>query len=134
MIVRMAKKQRISKKKPVSSEDVLRAVLYLTETMATKEDIVEIKARMATTKHIEALKDDVDVLGEDIDSLTGEVQNVRTQMVTKQDVQSLVDSAKEDVLEEIRPIAHAIDKDAVTVVSHEKRIIVLERKVGVLSK
>ena len=134
MIVRMAKKQRISKKKPVSSEDVLRAVLYLTETMATKEDIVEIKARMATTKNIEALKDDVDVLGEDIDSLTGEVQNVRTQMVTKQDVQSLVDSAKEDVLEEIRPIAHAIDKDAVTVVSHEKRIIVLERKVGVLSK
>ena len=89
MIVRMAKKQRISKKKPVSSEDVLRAVLYLTETMATKEDIVEIKARMATTKHIEALKDDVDVLGEDIDSLTGEVQNVRTQIVTKQNFQTL---------------------------------------------
>ncbi len=134
MIVRMVKKQRISKKKPVSSEDVLRAVLYLTETMATKEDIVEIKARMATRKHIEALKDDVDALGEDIDSLTGEVQNVRTQMVTKQDVQSLVDSAKEDLLEEIRPIAHAIDKDALTVISHEKRITVLERKVGVLTK
>ena len=133
-MARMVKKQRISKKKPVSSEDVLRAVLYLTETMATKEDIVEIKARMATRKHIEALKDDVDALGEDINSLTSDVQNVRTQIVTKQDVQSLVDSAKDDVLEEIRPIAHAIDKDSVTVVSHEKRIIVLERKAGVLTK
>ena len=133
-MARMVKKQRISKKKLVSSEDVLRAVLYLAETMATKEDIVEIKARMATRKHIEALKDDVDALGEDINSLTSDVQNVRTQIVTKQDVQSLVDSAKDDVLEEIRPIAHAIDKDSVTVVSHEKRIIVLERKVGVLTK
>ena len=133
-MARMVKKQRISKKKLVSSEDVLRAVLYLAETMATKEDIVEIKARMATRKHIEALKDDVDALGEDINSLTSDVQNVRTQIVTKQDVQSLVDSAKDDVLEEIRPIAHAIDKDSVTVVSHEKRITVLERKVGVLTK
>ena len=133
-MARMVKKQRISKKKLVSSEDVLRAVLYLTETMATKEDIVEIKARMATRKHIEALKDDVDALGEDINSLTSDVQDVRTQIVTKQDVQSLVDSAKDDVLEEIRPIAHAIDKDSVTVVSHEKRITVLERKVGVLTK
>ena len=133
-MARMVKKQRISKKKPVSSEDVLRAVLYLTETMATKEDIVEIKARMATRKHIEALKDDVDVLGEDVDSLTSEVQDVRTQMVTKQDVQSLVESAKDDVLEEIRPIAHAIDKDSVTIISHEKRITVLERRVGVAAK
>ena len=133
-MARMVKKQRISKKKLVSSEDVLRAVLYLAETMATKEDIVEIKARMATRKHIEALKDDVDALGEDINSLTSDVQDVRTQIVTKQDVQSLVDSAKDDVLEEIRPIAHAIEKDSVTVVSHEKRIIVLERKVGVLTK
>ena len=133
-MARMVKKQRISKKKLVSSEDVLRAVLYLAETMATKEDIVEIKARMATRKHIEALKDDVDALGEDINSLTSDVQDVRTQIVTKQDVQSLVDSAKDDVLEEIRPIAHAIDKDSVTVVSHEKRITVLERKVGVLTK
>jgi len=133
-MARMVKKQRISKKKLVSSEDVLRAVLYLAETMATKEDIVEIKARMATRKHIEALKDDVDALGEDINSLTSDVQDVRTQIVTKQDVQSLVDSAKDDVLEEIRPIAHAIDKDSVTVVSHEKRIIVLERKAGVLTK
>lgn len=130
----MAKKRGTAKKKIVSSEDVLRAVLYLTETMATKEDIAEIKARMATTKHVETLKDDIDILGDDIGSIAGEVQNMRGQMVTKEDVQSLVDSAKEDILEEVRPIAHAIDKDAVTVVNHEKRIVILERRAGVATK
>lgn len=35
---------------------------------------------------------------------------------------------KEEILEEIRPIARAVDKDAVTILDHEKRLKRLELK------
>ena len=124
----MSKKRlQTPKKGPISSADVLRAVLHFTETMAAKEDLAEIKVRMATTKHVEAIKDDVDVIGENIDTLNGEVRYIRGEMVTKADVRSIVDKAKEELLSEIRPIARAVDKDAVTLINYEKCITKIER-------
>ena len=49
----------------------------------------------------------------------------------KEDVRAIVDGvveeAKEEILGEVRPIAKAVDKDAVMVVSHEKRIMKIEK-------
>ena len=44
-------------------------------------------------------------------------------------VASMIDDAKEELLSEIRPIARAVDKDAVTLVDHEKRITRIEHKI-----
>lgn len=41
---------------------------------------------------------------------------------------------KEDILGEIRPIGKAFDKDAVTLIDHGKRIVVLEQKAGIAAK
>lgn len=52
------------------------------------------------------------------------VTDMSKRMATKDDLADV----KEDILKEIRPIARAVDKDAVTILSHEKRITALEKK------
>ena len=57
-------------------------------------------------------------------------------MATKDDLTSYatkndIEKVKEDILEEIRPIAKAVDKDAEIVIDHGKRIVALERKTGI---
>ncbi|MDO8561629.1 MAG: hypothetical protein Q7S05_02260 [bacterium] len=78
--------------------------------MATKEDIVSIHRVMAT-------KDDL------------------KNFATKDDVRAIVDGvvekAKREILDVVRPLAKAVDKDAVTVVNHEKRIIKIERHLAI---
>jgi archaellum component FlaC len=64
------------------------------------------------------------------------VTDMDRRMATKEDLKDFATKAdlerfKEDILEEIRPITKAVDKDAVTLVNHEKRIISLERKTAV---
>ncbi len=53
-------------------------------------------------------------------------------MVTKDALRSYatkndLERFKEELLEEIRPIAKAVDKDAVTLVNHERRIARVEK-------
>ncbi len=122
-IIRNMKK----KKNGVSSKDILRAVLYLTETMATKENLVDIKIHMATTKHIEAIKDDLDIIGEDIDALKGELAHVRSEMATKENLET----AKSEIIEQLQPLEVAFDKDAEIVVDYGKRIAKIERHLAI---
>lgn len=53
-------------------------------------------------------------------SLGEQVRAVKSELVTK--IDDKVEAAKEEILKEVRPIAKAIDKDAVTIVEHEKRL------------
>ena len=43
---------------------------------------------------------------------------------TKNDLEKV----KQEILEEIRPIAKAVDKDAITIIRHERRIARLEQR------
>lgn len=58
-------------------------------------------------------------------------------MATKDELERVknnLERVKAEILEVIEPIGKAVDKDAVSIVNHEKRISVLERRVGVSSK
>ena len=43
---------------------------------------------------------------------------------------SELEKVKEDILEELRPIGKAVDKDAVTIVNHERRIARIEERLS----
>ena len=69
------------------------------------------------------------------------VLDINERMATKDDLQQFrdeaeekFDSLKEGLTLEIRAVSKAVDRDAETVIQHGKRIIVLERKVGVATK
>jgi|GEM_PF-4928184 len=44
-------------------------------------------------------------------------------------VKSMIEDAKEELLGEMRPIARAVDTDAVNLVDHERRIRKIEHKI-----
>src|SRR3990167_4965190 len=53
---------------------------------------------------------------------------------TKDDVRAIVDGAKEEILKIVRPLAKAVDKDAVIIYKHENRIVRIEQKLGLSLK
>jgi|GEM_PF-6552319 len=97
----MAKKRQ---QRGVSNEKIMGLLLDMDERMATKDDLKGF-----------ATKDDLNGFATKDDLRA---------YATKNDLERF----KEEILEEIRPIAKAVDKDAVTLVGHEKRITMLERK------
>ncbi|OGG45536.1 hypothetical protein A2673_00810 [Candidatus Kaiserbacteria bacterium RIFCSPHIGHO2_01_FULL_50_13] len=69
-----------------------------------------------------------------------ESDNIRAIMATKDDLKAFatkedvraivdkaVDDAKDELMAEIRPMARAVDKDAITTVNHEKPILRIEK-------
>ncbi len=58
------------------------------------------------------------------------IVDISERMATKDGLELLRQEIKADT----KPLSDAVDKDAKTVVEHGKRITVLERKVGVLTK
>ncbi len=115
------------KKTDVSNKALLKAIVYVTETMATKDDLLELKVRMATTKHIESIKDDLDSIANDMETLSGEVSFLRSEMVTK----DRLEIAKEEIVEKFQPLEEAFDKDAEVIVDYEKRISRIEKHLAV---
>ncbi|OGG51936.1 hypothetical protein A3C18_01705 [Candidatus Kaiserbacteria bacterium RIFCSPHIGHO2_02_FULL_54_11b] len=96
-------------KKGVTNEKIMEALLDMDERMVTKEDLRKAFKDFPTKVDLaDTLKD----------------------FAKKSDLEKF----KEDILEEVRPIARAVDKDAVTSIDHGKRITILERKVGVTTK
>lgn len=69
---------------------------------------------------VTTLHKNVGVLSERIDNLA---QDLRSE------IRATVDEAKEELLDEIRPIARAVDKDAVMLLNHERRIARIEKLV-----
>jgi hypothetical protein len=72
------------------------------DTMATKEDIISIQG--------------------DITSIQEDIVSIRQEMATKNDLQRV----RDEIIEIIRPTEKAVDKDAVTLLNHGKRITRIE--------
>lgn len=53
-----------------------------------------------------------------------QIAEIKSTMATKDDLIRV----KEELLDEIRPIRKAQDKDAVTIINHERRIVRLEQR------
>ena len=70
------------------------------------------------------------VSNEMIFTVVSNVQQRLRDLPTRDEVYAIVDKAKEEVKEElrkeIRPLSKAVDKDAVTLVKHEKRLVRVE--------
>lgn len=69
------------------------------------------------------LEGKVDLILETVVTMGQEVGEIKETMATK----DYVGTVKEELLNEIRPIARAVDKDAVTVINHGKRITRIEK-------
>ncbi|MDP3646135.1 MAG: hypothetical protein Q8R25_03535 [bacterium] len=92
----------------VTNEKIMEILLDMDERMLTKEDLTE------------ALKDY---------PTKADLADTVKDFAKKSDLEKF----KEDILEEIRPISKAVDKDAETVIDHEKRLVILERKAETVS-
>ena len=66
-------------------------------------------------------------MDERISNIDERLTDMNERMATKDDLERL----KEEIIE---PIIKAVDKDAETIFDHGKRITVLERKAGILTK
>ena len=98
------------------AQDLKDLMGFVKDHMATKADIAEIRSEMATKENLEnyATKDDL--------------QNFATKddlrnFATKDDLQTV----KEEILDAIHPTEKAVDKDAVTIVDHGRRISRIEK-------
>jgi len=74
-------------------------------TMATKNDVTSLYRMMATKE---------------------ELVELRRDMATRADVEE----AKDEIMEVLHPIQRAVDKDALMVVDHERRIARVEKQVS----
>lgn len=62
--------------------------------------------------------------------MDGRITDIAERMATKDDLEML----RQDIRDELSPISNAIDRDAKTIINHEKRITTLERKAGIILK
>ncbi len=93
----------------VTNEKIMGVLLDMDERMVTKEDLTEALKDYPTKADLsETLKD----------------------FAKKSDLERF----KEEILDEVRPLSKALDKDSKTVIDHGRRITVLERKVGIPTK
>ena len=83
---------------------------------------------MAKKISLESLSMLVEKIGEKADenffSLMGAVAELRGRTINLEDTQ-------EEILEKLEPLSRAYDKDAETVIDHEKRIVRLEKNASV---
>lgn len=84
------------------------------------DSVAEISEVLAHVVSNMATKDDVAQLREEMSAMA-------TVMATKEDVRTMVDRAKEEIMDVVRPVEKAVDGDAVTIVGHEKRIVRIEK-------
>ena len=75
------------------------------------------------------------------EKIMGVLLDMDERMATKYDLERVknnleekLELVKDELMREIQPISDAVDVDAETIVSHGKRIVVLERKAGVVTK
>lgn len=102
----MVKKQKMG---PVTNEKIFGLLLDMDERMVTKEDLAHVLKNYPTKADLaETVKD----------------------LARKSDLEKF----KEEILDEVRPLSKAIDKDARTIINHSRRIVVLEQRAGIAVK
>ena len=60
-------------------------------------------------------------------SLGEQVADIKNTMATKEYVETVAADLKQELTKEIRAIGKAVDKDAVTIIGHENRIVRIEK-------
>lgn len=120
----------MAKKKEVTNEMLLRAIVALAERvdgLVTKEEFEYLKTHAATEKHISALMDEFELLGQEFDELKS---------ATKEDIYEAiqrirsVEKSQGEILDIIQPLARARDKDSVAVVDLERRVTRIESRLS----
>jgi hypothetical protein len=119
MLARLIKEETESIRSVMVTKDDLKI-------FATKDDL----KRFATKDDLKrfATKDDLKRFATKDDLKRFATKDDLDAFATKSEVHSIVDTATEKILDELRPIARAVDKDAVTILNHEKRITKIERR------
>ncbi len=130
----MKKRPVKSTKKEVSNEEIFDVVVFLRDKIVGIENKVE--GVDDTIMGIEEKIDDI----EKRMSTKAETRNlekrtayIESSMATKADLVHVatkdnLENSKEEILVAIKPVERAVDKDAVTLLNHEKRITRLEKQ------
>ncbi|MEY4747640.1 MAG: hypothetical protein RLZZ416_689 [Candidatus Parcubacteria bacterium] len=115
MIARMAKKGGTTW---VTNEKIMGLLVDMDERMVTKEDLKDF----ATKDYLKdfATKEDLKSFATKEDLKDFATKEDLKNLATKGDLERV----KEEIL---KPLEKAVDKDAETIVRHEKRMVVLER-------
>ncbi|RJQ35223.1 hypothetical protein C4568_01225 [Candidatus Parcubacteria bacterium] len=71
-----------------------------------------------------SLEGKVDLILKTVVTMGEEVREIKETMATK----DYVDQKTGEVIREVRAISKAVDKDAVTIINHEKRITRIEKR------
>ncbi len=126
MMARMAKKEQ---RGGVTSEKIMELLLDMDERMATKEDL----KRFATKEDLKrfATKEDLKRFAtkEDLKDFVTKDDLA----VVREDLSVLKDDVKE-IKKDMKSLSRAFDKDAETVLRHERRITIIERNIGIAAK
>lgn len=69
-------------------------------------------------------------MDERMTNMDDRISDIKNEMTTK----TYLADVEQRLSKEIRAISRAVDKDAKTVIGHERRIVVLERKASVSAK
>jgi len=104
------------KKKEVSNEVILDAIGSLDKKVGSLDE--KVGALEISNKII---LNAVSSLGERVDAMP-------------ETMQDMINGAKEELMEEIRPITRAVDKDAEMLIGHEKRITRIESQLVVAKR
>jgi|SRR3989338_5768207 len=112
----MAKKKGKTKKK--STRSVLGELGDFHKDV--RRDLNDIIGRMATKGDLARLEM----------SMLEELNSLRKELASETDIEK----AKDEIMSVLRPMQRAQDKDALTVVSHENRIVRIEEKAGLIAK
>lgn len=71
------------------------------------------------------------VILEAVVSLTERIADIEKNVATKEYVKVIVTDLEQELTKEIRAIGKAVDKDAVTMIDHEKRLGRVERHLAI---
>lgn len=120
MMADMVKK---TKKRPVTNEKIFELLLDVDERITgTDERVKGMDERIVT-------KDDLANVLKHYPTKADLAETVKD-LARKSDLEKL----RGDIAEEVRPVVKAFDKDAVTLIDHGKRIVVLEQRAEVAAK
>lgn len=149
-MIRMVKKKL---PREVTNEKIMEVLLDMGKKVEAVESLMEVQVRRSSrldnemsrvsskiTRFETLVEKTVAEFSERLDHVEGGIKNLATWAVTKSDLaDSVKDCATKNDLDRLReetfePIAKAVDVDAKTLYDHGKRITVLERKAGLLTK
>ena len=81
-------------------------------------------------KSEKTLEGKVSLVLEAVISLQGQVSGMQADLKSNYATKNDLEEMKEEILTEVRAIGRAVDKDALAVINHERRIVRMERQLA----